>query len=219
MLETIKEACKLYLKKAPYFALLVLLLLAYEFLSQKAFDSVTSKFGIYTLLFLGPIVYTSVELLIYRSLLNVKFGRAWGFIKKMILFIITHVVYGFVFMLPVFLIRYLLAEHCPYWMPIAFVINVFAAFWLLARASIVFPMIMAGDKITPKTVWNLTKGSYGSWLLPAILVYLPYVMSYYLVSNMWVNLALTSVLSMWVLTFTIVYYQSKKVKSANTKKA
>lgn len=210
MLETIEKSYKLLVKKIPYLAVLLFILMIYEFLNQKAFDSVSkSQLAIYGLLFLGPIVYASIELVIYKHFMKVDFGRALGFIKKMALFIILHLIYGFVFMAPVFLIRYLCADHCAYWMPISLVVNIFVAFWLLARMSLIFPMIVDGAKITPKILWTSTKGSYLSWVMVATLIYFPYILSYYMISNIWVNMALSSSLSMSILLFNTVYYQTK----------
>lgn len=228
MLNILKNTYETYVKKFPVLVLFVLPLLVYSAGDDglKHFFANTDfmqAWGVLSIVF-SALVYTAVQIFIYRYLMKVHLGKTIGFLKVWAKFFVVHLVLSNLIMLPVLgmMLGAVYFDAGSYAFPLALLINMFLGFWLMARVNIVLPMIVAGDDIAPKSVWEFGKGTYASWLLPVALVYLPYVLSFYLIRCEWTKVIVVGLLSVLVTVFNFVYYQSKTakpVKAAKTSKA
>lgn len=86
MLQIIKDSYHLYFKKFHIWLLFILPLIIYSFLDDyllaKAAENEKFSFYMTLSLILSPLVYTAIEMFIYRQAMQVKFGKLWGFVKK-----------------------------------------------------------------------------------------------------------------------------------------
>lgn len=213
MLNIIKDTYKLFFQKFPIWVLFVLPLMVYSFGDDYLRGSYADcRSYLYLSLCLSPLVFTVVEVAIYKYVLKAELGRIWGFVKKWLLFAVIQFVMGFVMMVPMFILSKIVAHHSVsiYWVPLGLIINIFLGIWLFAKVNVLLPMIIKGDKITVESFNNMAKGSYLAWLLPATLVYFPYVASYYLIGDNTVNIVVTSLLAVLQCLFNCLYYENKQ---------
>lgn len=216
MLQIIKDSYHLYFKKFHIWLLFILPLIIYSFLDDyllaKAAENEKFSFYMTLSLILSPLVYTAIEMFIYRQAMQVKFGKLWGFVKKWVFFIVIQLVMGYVMMIPVFIMSAIAGHHGlpSFWLPAALVINVFLGIWLFAKVCVVLPLIMAGRKVGMREFWTFSRASYVSWLLAAVLVYFPYVAAFYLISCNVANIVVSALLSVIITLFNTMYYQANK---------
>lgn len=213
MLTVIKDTYKLFLRKLPIWILFILPLIVYSL----GDDCLRARYAgnrayLYLSLCLSPLVYSAVEIAIYKYVMKVQLGKVWGFIKKWLLFVIIQFVMGFVMMIPIFILSKIFAHHNIgfYWVPLGLIANIFVGIWLFAKVNVLLPMIMAGEKINFKSFAALAKGSYLSWAAVAALIYFPYIAAYYLIGNDEANIVVTSLLSVLLCLFNSLYYETKR---------
>lgn len=215
MFHVIQDTYKLYLKKLPVWILFVLPMIVYSAADDYLRDYFAgSRFYFYLSVVLSPVVYAAVQLAIYKYVMKIDLGKVWGTVKKMALFAVIQFSMAFVMMLPMFVFSRI-AEHHQLgnlWVPFGLVGNIFLGIWLFAKVNVILPMIAKGDKVTPKSFDKTAKDSYAFWAAVAALVYFPYIASYYLIGNVWANVAATSLLSVLQPLFNSLYYQSKAKK-------
>lgn len=225
MLTILKDTYTTYVKKFPVLVLFILPLLIYSagddalkhFFANSDF---MQAWGVLSIVF-SALVYTATQIFIYRYLMNVHLGKVMGFLKVWAKFFVVHLVLSNLIMLPVLgmMLGAVYFEAGSYAFPLALIINMFLGFWLMARVNVVLPMIVANDDVAPRKVWEFGKDSYTAWLLPVAFVYLPYVLSFYLISCEWTKVIVVGLLSVLLTVFNFVYYQSKTAKPAKAAKA
>lgn len=212
MFNLIKDTYKLYLKKMPLWILFVLPLIAYSLTD----DVLREKYAgcscyLYCSMFLGPLVFSSAELFIYRHVMKFNMGKIWGFLKKVVLFTVAQFVMGLIMIVPMFIWARIANHHNigEYWLVVGLIVNVFLGIWLFAKINVLLPMIACGDGLSFDKFKKFSTGSYTSWLLASAFIYFPYIASYYLISNGIVNVVITSIVAVLMCLFNALYYQSK----------
>lgn len=215
MFNVIQDTYKLYLKKLPVWSLFVLPLIVYSVADDylRVYFA-GNRFYMYLSAVLSPVVYAAIQLAIYKYVMKTDLGKLWGTVKKLVLFTVIQFAMAFVMMLPMFVLSRIAEHHQlgDLWIPFGLVANIFFGFWIFAKASVVLPMIVKDDKITLESFNGLAKGSYAFWTAVAALVYFPYIASYYLISNPWINVFVTGFLSVLQPLFNSLYFQAKNNK-------
>lgn len=215
MLKIVKDTYHMYFKKMHIWFLFILPMILYSFLDEFLLKNSSESFAFYATLslFLSPLVFAIVEMSIYRYVLKVEFGKVLEFVKKLILFTLVQVIFGFVAMIPVFILGAIAAHHniVTGWLVLALIANIFLGGWLLAKVSVVLPLIITGEKFEMNKFWMYCKAPYRSWLIVSALVYFPYIATFYLIDcNFW-NIIVSGFLSVIITLFNSAYYQANAI--------
>lgn len=224
MLKTIVSSYKSYGKNFPVVLLYALPLLVIS-LIQIYFEGLNStnrgvKYFIALALFALPIIGAATDVAIYQFILKLGKINPFKSIKTLLIYLFVQIGIGAIAIVPMVLIKhfidYLGAPSCA--LAIAVFINIFLGFYFMARFSIVLPLIIQGQKIDLKGFMKLTQRPYKSWLLVAILVYIPYVILYYTIPCIYFN-AVIATMIMYVFIFFNCAYLNKTGKVLEPKKA
>lgn len=209
MFAIIKDSYVLFFKKLPLWIAFILPMAIFSYIDDLFW---AGKGENWSLKILGLMIFAATELAIYRKAMEIELGGAVKAILKAIFLIVFQIVMGIVMLLPVYVFMHIAQHHqimsFSYY-ALSLLVNVLLGGWIFAKANALVPLVIAGEKVDFSKFKEFSKGSYVAWALVSLLVYFPYVASYYLIECVWLNTILTSVFVAVFCLFNSVYYKAK----------
>lgn len=206
MLNIIKESYVLFIKKFPLWIAFVLPLALFSYLDEEVDNE-----NIYLWMKLGGVlILTLTELAIYKYVAQLNLGNVWQIVKKTIYISFYQIVIGLIMMLPVYIVTQIGQHHqilSAGYILLCFIVNIFLGGWFFAKFNAIVPLIAAGEKDGYKTY---IKGKYLDWCWASLLVYFPYVASFYLIDCALISIILSSLFVALFSIFNVKFYQSRK---------
>lgn len=218
MLNIIKKAYRLFFVNFPIILIfsIPLLILNAVNIANNGSDNV-SQFLHYVLLSLAvltPLVSAGTDIAIYQVFFKYKIINPFRSIKTLFLYLVVQFIIGVIAVAPIFIFRSLfgmfLQDEAAV-LALSLLLNMFIGFYILARFSIILPMIIQEQIPSYKEFLKITNQSYKSWLAVSFAIYLPYLLINYLIPNAYLNMFLTTLSMVLFNCFAAAYVLEKKL--------
>lgn len=226
MLKLILDSYKMFFKNFPVILLFAMPLLVISGISVWVENTETTNPGIlylyYALYLLIPLVSVATDISLYRRFLGFSIINPLCSLKAFFLYLLTQLALGLVASAPIILFRYVLmsfglSDFLSF--VIAIAANTFLGIYLLARFSILFPLIIQNKVPSLKDFSQYTAQDYKKWLGVAVLIYTPYVIFNYAVSCPLLNMVVVNLFAFVFVCFNLKYVSTFKLSAHKVQSA
>lgn len=221
MFKLILDSYKMFLRSFPVillFAIPLLLLSVFSIWIESS-ETVTRQtlYFYYALFILLPLVSVATDICLYRRFFNYSIINPLCSLKAYFLYLLTQLALGLVASAPIILFRYILIAVGMSSLSsfiVALVLNMFVGIYLLARFSILFPLIIQNKVPSLKSFSQYTARSYKEWMSVAFLLYMPYVVFNYVITNPVLNILVVNLFAFVFVCFNIKYVNTFRLPTA-----
>lgn len=218
MFTLIKDSYKMYLKSFPLILLFAAPLLLLSGIAVWIENSETVNRGMlyfqYVAFVLIPLVSVATDISLYRRFFGFSIINPLSSLKAFMLYLLTQLALGLVASAPIILFRYVFEM---FGMPVlsafvlAIALDLFLGIYLLARFSILFPLIIRNEVPSLKDFSRYTARSYKDWISVSFLIYMPYVVFNYVIACPFLNMLIVNLFAFVFVCFNIKYVETFRV--------
>ncbi len=218
MFTLIKDSYKMYLKSFPLILLFAAPLLLLSGIAVWIENSETVNRGMlyfqYVAFVLIPLVSVATDISLYRRFFGFSIINPLSSLKAFMLYLLTQLALGLVASAPIILFRYVFEM---FGMPalsafvLAIALDLFLGIYLLARFSILFPLIIRNEVPSLKDFSRYTARSYKDWISVSFLIYTPYVVFNYVIACPFLNMLVVNLFAFVFVCFNIKYVETFRV--------
>lgn len=226
MFKLIKDSYKMYLKSFPLILLFAVPLLFLSGITVWIENSETVNRGMlyfhYFAFVLIPLVSVATDISLYRRFFGFSIINPLSSLKTFILYLLTQLALGLVASAPIILFRYVFETFGMPTLPsfvLAIVLDLFLGIYLLARFSILFPLIIQNKVPSLKDFSQYTARSYKDWMSVSLLIYMPYVIFNYVITCPFLNTLVVNLFAFVFVCFNIKYVETFRVPAAKAEAA
>lgn len=221
MFKLILDSYKMFLKNFPVILLFAVPLLVLSGISVWVEASETINQGMlyfyYASVILIPLTSIATDVCLYRRFFGYSVINPFCSLKAFVLYLITQLALGLVASAPIILFRYIFItfglENLPAFI-LALTFNMFLGIYLLARFSILFPLIIQNKVPSLKEFSQYTARPYKDWMKVVLLVYMPYVVLNYVIVSPIANMLVINLFAFLFICFNIKYVNTFRVPAA-----
>lgn len=218
MLKLILDSYKMFLRSFPVILLFAVPLLLLSGISIWIETSETVSRGIlyfyYASFVLIPLVSIATDISLYRRFFGFSNINPLSSLKAFVLYLFTQLALGLVASAPIILFRYIFVALGMSDLPaftLAIALNTFLGIYLLARFSILFPLIVQNKVPSMKEFSQYTARPYKEWISVALLMYTPYVIFNYVIVSPTLNMLVVNLFAFVFICFNIKYVSTFRV--------
>lgn len=223
MFKLIKDSYKMYLKSFPLILLFAVPLLFLSGIAVWIENSETVNRGMlyfhYFAFVLIPLISVATDISLYRRFFGFSIINPLCSLKTFILYLLTQLALGLVASAPIILFRYVFETFGMPSLPsfvLAIALDLFLGIYLLARFSVLFPLIIQNKVPSLKDFSQYTARSYKDWISVSLLIYMPYVIFNYLITCPFLNMLIVNLFAFVFVCFNIKYVETFRVPTAKT---
>lgn len=218
MFTLIKDSYKMYLKSFPIILLFAVPLLFLSGIASWIENSEILSNGMlyfyYATFILIPIISVATDIALYRRFFGFSIINPFSSLKPFIIYLVTQLALGLVASAPIILFRYIFdmfgMPNLPAFI-LAIFLDLFIGIYLLARFSILFPLIVQNKVPSLKEFSQYTAKPYKEWMMVAFLVYMPYVIFNYVIFCPFLNMLVVNLFAFVFICFNIKYTEKFRV--------
>lgn len=221
MLKLILDSYKMFFKSFPVILLFAVPLLVLSGISVWVETSETVNQGMlyfyYASYILIPLASIATDISLYRRFFGYSVINPFCSLKAFVLYLFTQLALGLVASAPIILFRHIFLAFGMPDLPAfvaAIALNMFLGIYLLARFSILFPLIIQNKVPALKDFSQYTARPYKEWMSVALLVYMPYVIFNYVIASPIANMLVVNLFAFVFICFNIKYVSAFRVPSA-----